>query len=590
LIDVGLWRRATATYDLGVFGSSGLRSDESANQGARVRTGARRAALVWAAIVAFYGIFGLVILAPEAVYSGDIGVKYVQARALADHGFSSLELPYPGEFLDPQRQFFPFRPPFVMVASGKTQAIYSPSAAIVQAAAARIAGIRGFILVSVLSAALILYCAWKLVPEGDAILVLVMLGIGGPLWFYAVSGWEHAPGVALCTAAFLCAVRLRGPGAAFAAGVLLGAGAAVRDEAVLLVPGLLVCLWMARRDVRPLAAAVAGIVLVLCSAAAVEVFWFARPAAAHLRHAVHFLQSALHLTGEPNLEVPVLQPFTLLDKYETVVYYWLFGSDRNDLIGLFAIGYVAALALRAKWRTPAGLLLWLCGLSLVAIADLREVLTAPKWLAGLVHVAPWAALALLPPAIAGGRQPVVRMIVVTSAIYMAGAFLGADTHGGKSLGPRLLLPLVPLLAVAAAIRLNEYRDASGRVNAAIAAVGLFLVAAGVAFHLGGTVRAYHYRNNDDASAVLAIAAMPDRIVIADDAATAQLLMPLYYRKIILLADSEALGRELGQLLANQRMPGAVVVSRRPEPLLDLPGLRLESTEQQGRMRLQRWRR
>jgi hypothetical protein len=34
----------------------------------------------------------------------------------------------------------------------------------------------------------------------------------------------------------------------------------------------------------------------------------------------------------------------------------------------------------------------------------------------------------------------------------------------------------------------------------------------------------------------------------------------------------------------------VVVSRRPEPLVDLTPLRLESTEQKGRMRVQRWRR
>ena len=584
---MSLWRRATAASDIGVA----VPADAVGIAAGTVRgSGASRAPLVLAAIVACYALFGLVILSPEAVYSGDIGVKYVQARALAAQRFASLELPYPGDFLDPRRQFFPLRPPFVMTAAGKTQAIYSPSAAIVQAAAARVAGIRGFIMVSILSGALILYCAGKIAPPRQAIPVMVMLGIGGPLWFYAVSGWEHAPGVALSTAAFACAVRLRGSGAAFAAGALLGGGAALRDEAVLLAPGLLVCLWMARRDLRPLAAAVAGLVMVLASAAAVEVFWFSRPAAAHLRHAVHFLQSALHLTGEPNLEVPVLRQFTLKNKYEAVVNYWLFGTSRNDIIALFAIGYVAAIAVRAKWRSSAGILLWLCGLSLVAMADLWEVLRAPKWLAGLVHVAPWAAFAILPPAAAGSRQPLVRMIAVTAAVYLASAFLGADTDGGKSLGPRLLLPLVPLLAVAAAIRIDEYRDAPGRLNRAIAAVGIFLVAAGVAFHLGGTVRAYHYRNQDDASAVLAIAALPDRIVVADDAATAQLLMPLYFRRIILLADTDALGRQLGQLLTDQRVPGVVVVSRRPAPLVDLAPLRLESTEQKGRMRVQRWRR
>jgi hypothetical protein len=147
-----------------------------------------------------------------------------------------------------------------------------------------------------------------------------------------------------------------------------------------------------------------------------------------------------------------------------------------------------------------------------------------------------------------------------------------------------------LLAVGAAIRINEYRQAPGFLNRAIAGVGIFLVAAGIAFHLGGTVRAYHFRNQDDASAVLAVAALPDRIVVADDAATAQLLMPLYYRRVILLADSAPLGTQLARMLAEQRVPGVVVVSRRAEPLLDMSPLRLESTEQKGRMRVQRWRR
>ena len=38
--------------------------------------------LALAAVILFYAVLGLVVLAPESVYSGDIGVKFVQARAL----------------------------------------------------------------------------------------------------------------------------------------------------------------------------------------------------------------------------------------------------------------------------------------------------------------------------------------------------------------------------------------------------------------------------------------------------------------------------------------------------------------------------
>ena len=40
-----------------------------------------------------------------------------------------------------------------------------------------------------------------------ALAIVVAVGLGGPLWFYAVSGWEHAPAVAFGTAAFAWVLR-----------------------------------------------------------------------------------------------------------------------------------------------------------------------------------------------------------------------------------------------------------------------------------------------------------------------------------------------------------------------------------------------
>jgi hypothetical protein len=119
---------------------------------------------------------------------------------------------------------------------------------------------------------------------------------------------------------------------------------------------------------------------------------------------------------------------------------------------------------------------------------------------------------------------------------------------------------------------------------------VLLVAMAVALHVFGTVRAYHGRNRDDAAAVRAVGAWRERIVVADDPFTAQLLFPLYYRRIVLLADSPALGTALGARLAAQGMRGALLVSRNPEPAVSLAPLRLERSEQVGRMIVQHWRR
>jgi hypothetical protein len=551
--------------------------------------------------VLFYAILGLAILAPESVYSGDIGVKYVQAQALAENRFTSLNIAYPGEFLDPRREFFPIRPPFVMVTEGETQAIFPPMSAVTQAIAVSLFGFRGLIALSIVAAAIVLLASCRLTPRGLVLPVIVSLGLGGPLWFYAVSGWEHAPAVALGTAAFAAAVTAWGGAgrSALIAGALAGAGAAVRDEVLLLVPGLLAAVWFRERTWRSIGAAIAGVSVPLLLAATIEVWWFDRPAAAHLRHAVHLVQSALRVTDAPNPDVPVLRPMTTRERYDTVVTYWLLGRGTDPQVAGFVTVLVVALIVRWRWRSSAGLLIWLLAIGATALTDVWEVLTAPKWLAGLIRVSPFVVCALLPlpprdvreAGSAGGLASWFRpMVAITTISYLIIAFAGVDTSGGKSLGPRLLLPLLPLLTVAAVGTVAVYLKATSVVDRAVGWTGAALVAAAVAIHLGGTIPAYIQRNADDSSAILAAAASAERIVVADDMFTAQLLLPLYDRKIIFLADSQELGERLGALLTEHRLSGALLVSRHPEPAVLLPPLRVERTEQRGRMVIQYWQR
>jgi hypothetical protein len=549
-----------------------------------------------AVIVAFYAWLGLVSLAPEAVYSGDIGVKYVQARALVQQRFASLDIPYPGQFLDPDRAFFPLRPPFVMTTGGETQAIFPPVSALLQAVAVGVAGFRGMIALSIVAAAVVLVASCALAPAAQRLAVAIAVGLGGPLWFYAVSGWEHAPAIAFSTAAFAWAWRwpAASPGATFVAGAFVGAGAALRDEVMLLTPGLLLVVWLRERRWRPLLGALAGVAVPLLISAAVEVWWFDRPPAAHLRHAVHLLQTALHVTSEPNPDVPVLRPMTPRERYDTVVTYWMFGRGTDPQVATFAIGLAIALAIRWRLRSSAGLLLWLLAFAATTAGDVWEVVTAPKWLAGLVRVSPYVVCALFPfaPGAVAPRDRIERLlpaaVLATTAAYLVIAFAGVDTSGGKSLGPRLLLPLLPLLSVSALTIVASHLRSPVVVDRLVGYTGAALVAAAVVIHLGGTIPAYKQRNADDASAVLAAAASPERIVVADDMYTAQLLFPLYDRKIVLLADSAALGEALGRLLEQQRVRGALLMSRNPEPSIALPPLKIVRTDPRGRMVVQVW--
>ena len=457
---------------------------------------------VLALLVAVYAVLGLYVLDPDAVYSGDIGVKYVQARALVDAGFRNLNIPYPGAFLDPAREFFPLRPPFVMESGGATQEIFPPASAALQAIAVAAAGYPGMVSLSILSAAVILYCAARLVPPAYSAAVVAVLGVASPLWFYAVSGWEHAPAVAFGTAAFAVAVRGRGSAAAPLAGALVGAGATIRDEILLLVPGILLVAWLRHRRMRDVAGAAFGAAVPLIAAAALEVWWFHRSMAAHLRHAVHLLQSAMHVTTAPNMDVPALRPFTLRERYDTVIVYWLLGYGHLPIMLALVAAYAAGWLIRARWKTSGGFLPWLAGILVLASVDLHELITAPKWLAGLFRVAPYTVLALLPvpgPA----RGPLPRVVIATAVCYLALAFAGVDTSGGKSLGPRLLLPLLPLLAAVAVWTIAAHWRTRRVDDRLVAGCGAALVLMSAVMHLAGTVPAYVARNADDAAAVKA---------------------------------------------------------------------------------------
>ncbi|MEO7272346.1 MAG: hypothetical protein ABIX28_05665 [Vicinamibacterales bacterium] len=557
-------------------------------------------AAVFVLIAAAYAVLGFWVLEPDSVYSGDIGVKFVQARALAAAHFSSLDIPYPGQFLDPPRQFFPLRPPFVMTTGGETQAIFSPASAIVQALAVSFAGMRGMILVSLVAGIVILAAAWRLAEAGDGVPVLVSLGIAGPLWFYAISGWEHAPAVAFSTVAFALAIRSPAARAPLLAGLCLGAGATQRDEVLLLGPGLLLVVWLRTRSARPLAWTLFGVALPLVAAAAIEVWWFERPVAAHLRHAVHLLQSALRVSDAANPDVPALRPFTLRERYETVVQYWLLGYGTDRLIAAFAAGLAVALVARVWLRSAWGLLIWLVAVVAMASIDLHELVTAPKWLAGLHRVSPYLVFALFPlPLLAQGHVTPTgaadrttgwlrTAVLWTTLGYLGLAFAGADTSGGKALGPRLLLPLMPLLTVVAIATIGRYLRAASAVERWAGRVGVLLVLMSAAMHLAGTVPAYAARNGGDSAAIEAIAKGQVRVVVADDPFTAQLLFPLYYRKIVFLADSPAHAQGLASALGLGKVASFVLVSRQEHPELTFAPYRLERVEQRGRMAVQHW--
>ncbi|MGE5357936.1 MAG: hypothetical protein ACM3NQ_02895, partial [Bacteroidales bacterium] len=321
-----------------------------------------RAALVATLAVSAWLTF--LTLSPDALYAGDIGVKYAQARALVQHRFRSLDIPYRGAAFDPDRRFMPVRPPFVMKVGDGVQAIFSPTTAVLDGVFVAASDRWGMVLASWLSMIAALWLAWRLGGRGrDAAVIPILLAFATPWWFYGAIGWEHAPAVALATGAFLVASRASTARDAAIAGLLLGLGATIRDELLLLAPALAFALWL-RTSIRAAVGSAAAVGAALAAAGAVEVWWFHRPLAAHLRHAVHLLRVLARVAAEPNPDVPALTPLTWRERYDTVVVYWLlgYGAPVSTIVVLLAF---ACRWLRVRWP----MVLVLAGLACLAVAD-----------------------------------------------------------------------------------------------------------------------------------------------------------------------------------------------------------------------------
>ncbi len=552
--------------------------------------------LPWAALAAVTLVVGwlaFVALAPDAVYSGDFGVKFVQARELWTNRFASLAIAPRNTFLDPDGRFSPLKAPFVFATSRGIQAIFPPAASILQGLFVPLNGLLGMRLLSLLSISLASWVTWRLSPRGWAGATMpLIIGLATPLWFYGVIESEHAPAIALASLSFLVALSGDGsdPRRAAAAGLILGTAASIRDESILLVPGLALACWSRARGWRTVAWAIGGCVAMLGLAAAVEVLWFGRPMAAHLRHAVHILRVALRMTSRPNEELPELQPLTLRQRWNFVGQYWVFGvgSDRL-IIGLAAIVGICVAA-RAWSRSAWALVPALAMLVVVAAFDVFYLLREPKWVPGLYRLSPFLVFAVIPPPPGVRERWLWRVALFSLVSYVVVAFAGVDTSGGKSLGPRLLLPLLPLLVAASWRNVADFLASPRSSERVVGTCGIALAALAFAIHLGAAMPAYVVRSNEDASAMRTIRSSPERVIVSDDMYTAQQILPMYYNRVILLAETPPAGHEIGLALERERISGAIMVSRNPDLPTGLPPLRLVETVQRGRFFIQYWRR
>lgn len=527
----------------------------------------------------------LVVGHPEVMYSIDSAIKYLQAHQLWSTGYGSIVMPYPAQAIDPDRLLFPFVSPFVFRSAGDWQGIFPSAFAMLVAPLSPL----GPVALKVIALGGGVAAAWataRLAGPDDAWPAAALLLLATPAWFYAIGSSEVPLALALSTSAFLAAREAGGQRGALLTGTLLGLAAVLRDECLLLLPGLLFARWLVDGSRASLARIAAATCAPILAVAVIDRWWFERPALAHLRHAIPWLEAWLPRSRALLPHLPLLSWW---ERYQIVAEYWWLGGVGPTLAAALA-GWIGAI-----WtfrRTPAGR--WLvAALALALVAaqalDLITLLGAPKFVAGLLRLSPFVLFAILPMADGAAGSMMRRIAWVTAATYTLGIVLTLSTSGGKSLGPRLTIALWPLLVVAAWEGLSSYRREGFSYRVAWFA-GLALAAGSLVMQLCVALPAWTARVQEDAAAVELLRAIPDRVLVLGDPYVLPVVTSMFFERRVVAALRPDQWGDLAACLDRASLDSVTIVSRESRRNLVIPGFRYREAWTPSRFWIGRWTR
>jgi len=419
-------------------------------------------------------------------------------------------------------------------------------------------------------------------------MIPVMLGLATCFWFYAVLPWEHVPAAALSTAAFAVAVRGRSPGPLAMSGLLLGCAADLRDESLLLLPGLI--LVGISKGVRPRAIlfTLAACALPVVLASAIDQMVYGRPAATHLRHAIDPLR---WLGIGVSTELPRIASVPLVRRYDILMHEWLLGF-RGIGQSLVLVGVLAVIGLlRRRSLRVWGVLLVVTVLLGHHLRDLHLLLREPDFVPGLLRLSPVLIFAALPLASPGPFPCNRSALLLTTGLFLAGMLVVVNTTGGASLGPRLLIPVLPLMVVAAWEGLESYWDSRhcGAEYLLVWLVGLVLLVGSGVMQTGVAARAYVAFNMSERQAVRWLGESSDPIVV-DSTFTASVAEPVYTKRLVLLALDQQHASEIAVRLAAEGFESLLLVSREQQQRLVFAPFRLVGTRRTMHTVVQQWAR
>lgn len=456
--------------------------------------------------------------APRGFFSGDSGVKFVQAYGLWTSGFSSRALPH-DHAVDPDERYFPYqRQDFTRVVNGERQGTYSLVFCGVSAVLVGLLGRAGLAIPALLGALLILWGMARASARAGLrpglTLATVAAGLlATPVLFYASQLAEHtlAAGLAIAAYALISPVRhTTAAGAAMhavqmrpaAAGALAALAATMRPEGYCMVAALGIALvatpgLSTGMRARHGLAYLAGCVPVLAG------YWL--------------LNLATAGTWDPLVNANSGAGKAASSYFTAVLFWGELPRQARPWTWLALAALPAILALvpaRALGRWPRIIVHALAGVLIAVTAARAQDLATGRVLSGLLCVTPLLAYGLL----AGPWQPRARgpwLVAVLFLVQLAVLPSGGNA-GGLQLGARLLIPAMPFLCLLAALVVEDDLAAlagRGWKRLLAGAVPVALVALGVAGMATGLPQALRITRDGEELARNA-AALPTQVIIA----------------------------------------------------------------------------
>ena len=395
------------------------------------------------ALVALAYVVWVLSLPEDTFWAGDMGVKLLQVEGLTRSSFRSLALDYPGEHVDPEGAYFPITRLFAARVHGRWYAVFPPLFAILTAPLYLAFGNVGLYVLPAASAVAVLYLSLLLARHAalgpHEVYLPVAIGLGSPLFLYAVVFWEHSLATMLCLAAF--ALMLRPAGSklfrvvSVLVGVLMGVASAMRPECYWFTVGLIAAsmVWHGRKGWQHAALIGAGACAASAASCTLNAIAFGHPLG------LHYVLNVREAFGQaPSTSARLAQAganaihMLLNPSTQEIVNVWTLAP-----LGLF----LAACWFRRRWAVIACGILALPTLAFFALEQhIKEGLFAVTpvcifWLAG------WPF----------HRPDDTRRFRLTATlvllVFTSGVILTSPTPGGWQFGPRLLLPAYPLLLI-----------------------------------------------------------------------------------------------------------------------------------------------